>query len=38
MKLPGYGVAVLDAGKIFVDENGNVTLAGRREVICAALN
>jgi hypothetical protein len=45
MKIPGGGVAVLDAGKIFVDEEGNVTLAGRRdvkyegvEVICAALS
>jgi len=45
MKIPGHGIAVLDAGKIFVDEDGNVTLAGRRdfeyggaEVICAALS
>lgn len=45
MKLPGGGVAVLDAGKIYIDGDGNVTLAGRRdveyrgeEVICKALS
>ena len=45
MKIPGSGVAVLDAGRIFVDEEGNVTLTGRQdvhyggeEVICAALS
>jgi hypothetical protein len=44
MQIPGGGVAVLDAGRIYVDEDGNVTLTGRRdfesggkEVICAAL-
>ena len=44
MKAPGGGVAVLDAGRIYIDGNGNVTLAGRRDVeyegnqvICAAL-
>ena len=44
MRIPGGGVAVLDAGRLFIDNDGNLTLAGRHdygyggnEVICAAL-
>ena len=44
-QIPGHGIAVLDAGRIVIDENGNVIFeAGRLdvhsggvEVICAAL-
>ena len=45
MQIPGSGVAVLDAGRIFVDEEGNVTLTGRQDfhyageaVICVAIS